>query len=203
MTGNDEARRIAIRRGQAAQAVGPRRTYVVLTRALGEALAVEDLRESGFEAYTPLCRKFFSPTTGKRLKIERAVLPRYAFVWTDDIERDFGRIRRARRVTGVVSSVRGVPLALTEEYQQWLARLVIADLLGAFDFVSKDRPKRHIGQQVRIIQGAFKGIVGTLTKVGERTSRVALEGRHVHGEKDFENDAIEEVASPPADKVAA
>ena len=109
--------------------------YAVLTRARSEPLVAEDLAELGLVAFVPTVRRWVT-RMGKRGQEESALLPRYLFVLSDDIERDFAAIRHMRRVNGILGND-GIPQPISA---RWVCGLMMSQAFSRFDYTQKRKP---------------------------------------------------------------
>lgn len=168
------------------------RLYVVVARGRGERIAAEDLQRLGLAAYAPVERRWSRTPHGKRVKVDRPVFPRLVFVATDDIVRDFGLIRSARRVEGVLGAD-GKPQALRCGEQSLIAGVLVAESWGWLDDTLPKQLRCSIGEKVRILKGMFKGHIGTLTLIRGDKVRVEVDGRFVRGAVSLGRDDVVEV----------
>lgn len=153
--------------------------YVLQVRALSEVRMMDELRELGFEVWTPIARKWKRSPTGRRVLEERALARGCLFLATCDIAAIYPVMRTRRRIEGVLG--RESPVPLSGDSAAWVVRVMLAEAAGAFDYTGDRRPKCSLGQMVRLVSGAFRGHTGTLAAIGPRAFQVKLEGRFVKG----------------------
>lgn len=137
-------------------------SYVIVTEPSRETHVVAKLADQGIGAYCPSQRrKHF----GLRVTVrEGPIFPRYVFVHSDDVDRDFETIRhRTPHVVAFLASVSGKPKAISEE---WLGAFLIMQSLGGFDYARDRTPRLRLGQAVRVIAGQF-GAMGYGGKIVE------------------------------------
>lgn len=133
-------------------------SYVIVTEPQKEAKVVTKLADTGLVAYCPTeRRKIF---TGRHTTIrERAIFPRYVFVSSDQLDRDFAAIRHAAHVVAFLGQ-NGLPKPVDDA---WLAHLLLIQTFGGFDYARVRKPRYRIGQQIRLIAGPFQGYLGVVT----------------------------------------
>ena len=138
-------------------------SYVIVTEPQKEAKVVTKLADARIDAYTPIeRRKVF---TGRYATIrERAIFPRYVFVCTDQLDRDFAAIRHAPHVTAFLGQ-NGRPKPVDED---WLAHLLLIQTFGGFDYARVRGPRYRIGQSIRLVAGPFQGYLGVITAFDDR-----------------------------------
>ena len=138
-------------------------SYVIVTETAKEPKVVSKLSDAGIDAYTPVeRRKVF---TGHKPTIrERALFPRYVFVSTDHLERDFAAIRHCVHVTAFLGQ-NGRPKQIDEA---WLAHLLLIQTFGGFDYARDRKPRFRVGQTIRLVAGPFQGYLGIVTAFDER-----------------------------------
>lgn len=145
-------------------------SYVIVTETAKEPKVVAKLSDAGIDAYCPTeRRKVF---TGRHATIrERAIFPRYVFVHTERLERDFAAIRHSPHVVAFLGQ-NGRPKPVDDA---WLAHLLLIQTFGGFDYARVRKPRYRIGQQVRIIAGPFQGYLGVVTAFDEARVRFDTE----------------------------
>lgn len=140
---------------------------VIVTEPQKEARVVERLDQAKIAAYCPTERR--RVFTGRYATIrERPIFPRYVFVCSDHIERDFAAIRHAPHVVAFLGQ-NNRPKPVDEE---WLGRVLLIQVFGGFDYAAVRKPRWRIGQQVRLIAGPFKGYLGVVTAFDTRKATV-------------------------------
>lgn len=145
-------------------------SYAIVTETAKELKVVAKLSDARIDAYCPTeRRKVF---TGRHATIrERAIFPRYVFVHTEHLERDFAAIRHCVHVTAFLGQ-NGRPKPVDEA---WLARIFLIQVFGGFDYARVRKPRYRVGQAVRIVAGPFQGYLGVITSFDERKAVVSPE----------------------------
>lgn len=135
------------------------RWFPIATRFGAEQLAVDSLVELGHWAYVPILRETVGNGRGKRAIRESALFPGYAFCWLDRERVDWHAVGAAKGVCGLVR-VGNAIVAVPD-----------ADIVRAERFVTEARrakPKAEllygVGQQVRVVRGAFESFNGIVQK---------------------------------------
>jgi transcriptional antiterminator RfaH len=149
---------------------------VVYTHPLAEAKALANLRQQGYEAYLPWCRRWRRHARRREI-VRRPLFPRYLFVAFDAMTT---RWRPILSTVGVASVVRQgdqplpVPSSIVDEIRD-------GEQAGRFDDLSPVA-RLAAGALVRIKDGPFGDLIGRLQSLaeGERVN-VLLEllGREV------------------------
>lgn len=132
-----------------------KRWYVVYTKPSAELSAVNHLRRQGFDAYLPQCRKVLRHAR-RETTVLRPLFPRYLFVGFDTA------IDRWRSINGTVGVNRLVchgerPTALPDGLVDGLRDSEIDEgIVPLSQLVLFDQ-----GAQLRVLDGAFNGQIGT------------------------------------------
>jgi transcriptional antiterminator NusG len=155
-------------------------SYVIVTESAKEPKVVAKLADCGIDAYCPTeRRKVF---TGRHATIrERAIFPRYVFVSTEQLDRDFAAIRHAPHVTAFLGQ-NNRPRPVDDA---WLAHLLLIQTFGGFDYAAVRKPRYRVGQAIRLIAGPFQGYLGVITAFDDRrawfdTVRGPMSARREH-----------------------
>ena len=121
------------------------------------------LAERGIAAYCPVSPASATSPTAARLTRDLPIFPRYVFVCTDNVDRDFETIRHRTPHVSAFLGQNGRPKPVNEE---WLGAILMIDVLGGFDYTRDRRPKLRLGQQVRVIAGKFAALnyLGVVTE---------------------------------------
>ena len=149
---------------------------VVYTHPLAEAKALANLRQQGYEAYLPWCRRWRRHARRREI-VRRPLFPRYLFVGFDSMTT---RWRPILSTIGVANVIRQgelplpVPSSVVDEIRD-------GECAGRFDDLSPVA-RLAAGAFVRIKDGPFGDLIGRLQSLadGERVN-VLLEllGREV------------------------
>lgn len=149
---------------------------VVYTHPLAEAKALANLRQQGYDAYLPWCRRWRRHARRREI-VRRPLFPRYLFVAFDAMTT---RWRPILSTVGVASVIRqgdlplSVPNAIVDGIRD-------GERAGSFDDLSPVA-RLAAGAFVRIKDGPFGDLIGRLQSLadGERVN-VLLEllGREV------------------------
>jgi transcriptional antiterminator RfaH len=130
------------------------RWFVAYTERRGEALAIDNLRRQGFGAFCPWIRK-----TIRHARKTQAVLaplfPSYVFVELDTAQDRWRSINGTRGVSHLIANGETptpVPSGVIEAIR------VRTDGDGVVDWTTT----LHVGQTVRINNGPFADLIGTL-----------------------------------------
>jgi transcriptional antiterminator RfaH len=149
---------------------------VVYTQPLAEAKAFANLRQQGYDAYLPWCRRWRRHARRREI-VRRPLFPRYLFVAFDAVAT---RWRPILSTVGVANVIRQGELPLP------VSSVVVDEIrdgerAGRFDDLSPVA-RLAVGALVRIKDGSFCDLVGRLQSLadGERVN-VLLEllGREV------------------------
>ena len=146
-------------------------SYVIVTESNREPKVVGLLTERGIPAYCPTSRKrhFTDRATTTR---DAPLFPRYVFVASANVDRDFETIRHRTPHVVAFLGQNGRPKPVSEE---WLGAILMIDVLGGFDYTRDRRPKLRLGQSVRIVAGKFGAMdyLGVVTAF--RSGRVVVD----------------------------
>ena len=129
------------------------RWYAVATRSRHEKVVAEQLWQKQIECFLPL-REVLSRWKDRRKKVQFPLFPGYLFVRVPVKERrlDILKVPSVVRVIGF----NGIPEPIPEEQIQSVKTLVFSQL--PFD----PFPYLHEGDQVEIVHGPLRGLVGKL-----------------------------------------
>lgn len=163
--------------------VDGQRWHVVHTQPHAEMRAVAHLERQGFETFCPSVRRTISHAR-KKSTVLAALFPNYVFVRFDPDQDQWRRINGTRGVVRLISHGE-VPSAVPDGVVAELQLRTGED--GALDWTSSLR----IGDQVKISEGPFTDLIGTLEHLDAsgrirvllnllgRSVSVALQGRKV------------------------
>jgi len=139
---------------------------VVNTHPHREFVAWEHLSRQAFSVYCPMVRKRIRHARRVR-DVMRPLFPGYCFVQLDP---DLHRWRPILSTLGVRTLVHfGEQLGLLKD--SWIESLKSREIDGAF---TPEAPIYRAGQRVRIVEGAFEGVIVTILSVHERDRIVVL-----------------------------
>lgn len=146
--------------------------YVVATKPQLERRAQRDILRAGVAAYAPSLTRW-RHARGSKVPTKWPLLPGYVFVATEDLGVALPAIHASNYVTGLIGC-EGRPTKIEEV---WLARILIVECFGGFDYTLDRRPKMRPGQLVRIIAGAFHHQMAKfVSQDGDRASIEIPEG---------------------------
>lgn len=141
--------------------------YVFYTRSRWEKKVLHLLERAGYEVFLPM-HKVMRQWSDRKKKVEAPLFNSYIFV---KVSRN--SIYEVLRVPGIVKSViyNGEPAILNEkEYQQinsWLETGLPLEVQGLSDEVK-------LGDQVKVLEGNFKGVEGELYRINDTTCAVLV-----------------------------
>lgn len=141
-------------------------SYVIVTESAKEPRVVAHLAEHDIPAYSPTTRRKVFGDRGTTAR-DFALFPRYVFVTTTELTRDFLTIRHAPHVVAFLGQ-NDRPKPIDEA---WLAQVLLLQTFGALDYARDRRPKLRLGQQIRVISGCFRGYMGVVTTFDARRVR--------------------------------
>lgn len=144
-----------------------RRPWIVAsTHAHRERVALENLARQDFTAYCPLIRKRIRHAR-RAQDVLRPLFPGYVFVRVDP---DLGRWRPILSTVGVrrVVSSGDRPSLMAEDF---IAGLKAREVDGV---VTRPPVRYEVGQKVRIMGGAFDGLIATILDLDEKERLVVL-----------------------------
>lgn len=142
--------------------------YVVATKPQLERRAQRDILRAGVPAYAP-CVTRWRRARGTKVRTRWPLLPGYVFVATEDLGVALPAIHASPYVTGLIG-FQGRPARIGEA---WLARILVIECFGCFDYTRDRKPKMSVGQMVRIVGGQFQGVLAKVT--GERSGKMVIE----------------------------
>ena len=147
--------------------VDARRGWVALnTQPHRERIALESLSHQGFYGYCPLIRKRISHARSTQ-NVLRPLFPSYLFV---QIDPSMQRWRPILSTFGVRTVVRcGELLSFVPD--RFIDSLKAREIEGV---IVRPTSPFKVGQQVRIADGAFNGLVATIIEMDERDRLVVL-----------------------------
>lgn len=156
--------------------------HVATVSSRREASAVHDMQAIGIEAYYPKQARWKRTAKGKR-RVEFPVIPGggYVFFQLNEAEEE-QYIDTCDGVTGVLTC------GLTEKGDRklavipdtaegnWVDRTREAEERGDFDATIDRSVKLKAGDRVKIVAGAFAGMLASITKATKREFRVEVDG---------------------------
>lgn len=156
--------------------------YVAAIEAAHEDRARLNAGQFGIAAWLPRYTKT-ARHRGKRVFVERLLLPGYLFV---GFERDRERWQDLRQVPGVLAvvAIQGRPTRVPHDV---VGSLMVGCLTGYFDL-----DQRRIGAKVQMLSGAYRDKLGRIVRAPE-TDRVTVMLSGV-GEPRFEEVALRDIA---------
>ena len=132
--------------------------YVIYSKPRAEKLAVTHLSNQGVETFSPVLRCKKRRSAGLCV-VEEPLFPRYLFVSLEEGQDDFSKIRSTR---GCVDLVRfgGEPKAVADEFIVSLCAGL--DENNVLDVTAHYTKRFAVGQEVRVVDGAFSGFVSEI-----------------------------------------
>ncbi len=141
--------------------------FCLVTNPKCERRAEAGLRELGVTTYQPWGRIWSRPkrATGVVMRL-RPVFPRYLFVDLAEGREPWFGIRRCDGVAGVVSAA-GAPLRLPEPEVLSIWAMETNSLLDFNADPTVRAGEYQLGDQVRLTEGPFAGLMGTVRKTDD------------------------------------
>lgn len=135
--------------------------YVVYCKPRLEASAFENLQNQGFAAFYPQVKQRKRKASGMTEVVE-SMFPRYLFVELEKGVHDFTKLRSTR---GCVDLVRfgGQPTAVPSGFVDAL-RTQLGDA-QVMDLTVAQQAKLKAGSKVRLLDGAFEGLVAEIAEL--------------------------------------
>jgi transcriptional antiterminator RfaH len=150
--------------------------YAVLTKPRNEEAAQFHLNSKGIEVFFP---KLLIPVANKFGRCTVPLFPNYLFVRIDALSTQYSQVTWCRGVRRLVS-FGGIPSVVDDDVVNFMRDQ--SDAQGLI--VAKSNLK--IGDEVQIIKGPFKGLVGIIQQPPDTKSRVrvlmGILSRHVQVE---------------------
>jgi transcription antitermination factor NusG len=140
--------------------------FVVQTNIGCQNRARLGLDAAGYRTFLPFYTAWVTHARLKSLK-RKPLLDRYLFVEVDPARQSFETIRQTDGVELIITN-NGVPVAVPSF---WVNDLLKRQLLGEFDFASKD--KLPVGAIVEIVEGVHESLRGVLTSISFRSGKGA------------------------------
>jgi transcription antitermination factor NusG len=147
--------------------------YVASARQHSEFTAEEDIKDLGFDAYVPRCRRFRTVSRRHTGIQEWPLFTGYVFV-AFDIERDFGCWQKIRDVDGIseILSNNNIPMRVKAAD---LDRLRRSQDAGAFDFTIPATTFK-VGEDYRIAEGPFSTFLARFRAASsKKRAKIAIE----------------------------
>ena len=129
-----------------------RHWYAMYTKPRSEFAAEKQIRAEGIEVYLPTVT-VIRQWSDRKKKVTEPVFKSYIFVYCNEKER-FLAVQKNAVVKTV--SFQGKPSVIPD----WEIENLRRTLERTNEFDLRDKPK--IGQKVRVIDGPFKGVIGTV-----------------------------------------
>lgn len=136
--------------------------YCIRTKQYAERRVVDELDALGVESYLPL-ERHEAKRNRRTIVVERPLLLRYLFAYIK-LKGDFYRIKNTRGVD-VFLSLDGSGPSMVPDRQ--IDRLRTLEAHGRFDKTVKHVAIFETDQEVRIIDGPFKDLLGIIEQGGE------------------------------------
>lgn len=144
--------------------------HVATIRSNWEFKAEEDIRQLGFDAYVPRCRRF--RMIGRRKAIaEWPLIAGYVFVYFDKDNGAWKELHEVDGVEGILCSANVPCLAKLADIE----RLRRSENAGAFDFTIANTLFK-IGDRYRIAEGPFADFIARFRSASsKRRAKIAIE----------------------------
>ncbi len=144
----------------------PTRWLVVNAQPHRETVAIEHLGRQDFLAYCPLIRKRITHAR-RTMETMRPLFPGYLFVAFDVASQRWQPLLSTRGIRSVVRCG-DAPSFIGADFIRKLREREIDGVIGRPAIPFK------VGQDVRVVDGALDGLIGTIIELGERERLVVL-----------------------------
>lgn len=138
--------------------------YTIYSKPQREEFAQAHLRAKGLEVFFPRLKV---PVERKRQKAIVPLFPNYLFVRFDALSAAYSQVLWSPGVSKIIGS-EGAPVALDDDIVDFL--MSRTDGTGCIQAC----PNLSVGQQVRITDGPFNGLIGVISKPPDARGRVKI-----------------------------
>jgi transcriptional antiterminator RfaH len=146
--------------------------YVATARQHSEFSAEDEIKQLGFDAYVPRCRRNRIVARRRQLA-EWPLFSGYVFV-SFDIEREFGEWQKIRAIDGIseILSNNNIPMRVKAADVDRLRR---SESAGAFDFTIP-ATTFQVGERYRIAEGPFSNFLARFRAASsKKRAKIAIE----------------------------